>query len=777
MSLLPFIVMTLGACVGALATRRWAPVSLAIGLTGLGLATLAALAIVPGDHEVIGVGQVQATEFGRLFLTLGAFTGLLVAVVALATEWRPELPAAMLGGFGTLGVALAIGDPTIALLAILVASLGVTLLTVAAPVTARDVTIASREFRAIVVAGALAIVGMAWIARPVGTPPPDPTVYGLAFLAVAIGTAIRFGAIPFHRWAARLADSAPEPALPLLLAWAPAAFAVVALAWMDRSMAPLLLPLDTERGLVAAVAALTIILGAVGAWLQDDLEHVVGYSILQDAGFIILGLAILDPAAWQPTRAWILIFVVVKTAFAAWAIALRVRFGSRRIPELGGWARRAPLLAVSLLLIVIATIGVPGLLSWDVRSELIDLSLGSGPMGIVVLLGGVASLAYYGRIALAGVSAPSTLVVAGAAERPRRAPAGPTDPTAGAATGGEPTLNDAEASAAATRATPRGGGRRAATPPVGHRLVATWRANRAPIASAGVLVLALIGLTVGVGGLGSRAAAAAPAPDPGAPTETYVPVPSTESPSPSEGEPSAAPSADASASSEPGSESASPDQASPTPTGSSSPAASGSPTASQPVTRARRPRRRPPGPPGRRPARRRPPETRRSVGRGERPAVDLAVVVEQLARGEPEGQLAHGGLGTVRRVDEVLGGLEGEVAPDRARRGLVRSGGPDHRADDRDRVRALDGEGHERARRDEVDQRAEERSLAVDRVVLLGQVAAHLDELEPDELEPALLEAADDPADEQALDAVGLDEDEGAFGHGGWSYRLGGACG
>ena len=112
MSLLPFIVVTLGAAVGALLTRRWPRSSLAIGLAGLGLATLAALAIVPGDHAVVGTGQVQATEFGRLFLTLGAFTGLIIAVVALATEWRPDLPAALLGGFGTLAVALAVGDPT-----------------------------------------------------------------------------------------------------------------------------------------------------------------------------------------------------------------------------------------------------------------------------------------------------------------------------------------------------------------------------------------------------------------------------------------------------------------------------------------------------------------------------------------------------------------------------------------------------------------------------------------------------------------------------------------
>ena len=41
-----------------------------------------------------------------------------------------------------------------------------------------------------------------------------------------------------------------------------------------------------------------------------------------------------------------------------------------------------------------------------------------------------------------------------------------------------------------------------------------------------------------------------------------------------------------------------------------------------------------------------------------------------------------------------------------------------------------------------------------------------MDELQADELEAALLEPGEDPADQEALDAVGLDEDEGAFSHG-----------
>jgi len=51
----------------------------------------------------------------------------------------------------------------------------------------------------------------------------------------------------------------------------------------------------------------------------------------------------------------------------------------------------------------------------------------------------------------------------------------------------------------------------------------------------------------------------------------------------------------------------------------------------------------------------------------------------------------------------------------------------------------------------------------VDGVVLLGQRAAGLHELEADDAQAALLKAADDLARQAALDAIRLDDDQGAF--------------
>src|SRR4029079_10664441 len=73
----------------------------------------------------------------------------------------------------------------------------------------------------------------------------------------------------------------------------------------------------------------------------------------------------------------------------------------------------------------------------------------------------------------------------------------------------------------------------------------------------------------------------------------------------------------------------------------------------------------------------------------------------------------------------------------------------------------------------EVHERPEERLLAMDRVVALGEIAIDVDQLQPGELPSAFLVPREDRAGEQALDAVGLDQDEGAFVHesswDGWS--------
>ena len=247
---------------------------------------------------------------------------------------------------------------------------------------------ASGSLRATVVAGTMAIAATAWIGRDLSDLAAQPVVFGLAYLAFALAVAIRFGAIPLPRLGGapdrRRARGDPA-ARHGLGAGRPRDRRPGLDRRLDRAA-----PRRSRRRRGSSSSASPSPRSCwrpLAAWIQDDLEHIVGYSIVGDAGVVLLAVAALDPAAWAPARMWILAFVVARSAFAAWAAAdprdVLHRPGRRPArlgdPLAGPGRRRSAL-------VVLASIGLPGLAGFEARGELIDLAL-DGPLAIVVWLG------------------------------------------------------------------------------------------------------------------------------------------------------------------------------------------------------------------------------------------------------------------------------------------------------------------------------------------------------------------------------------------------------
>ncbi len=345
----------------------------------------------------IGQTGLAGSAYARLFLVLGSLTGLGLAVTGLATGTRRDAPMVTLATLGIASLTLTLTDPRIAVAAATAGGLFGVWLTLAPGDDRIGATLGIRELRAVVVAGAMAIAATAWIGRDLTQLAAQPVVFGLVYVAFALAVAVRFGAIPFHLWAARLTDAAPETALPIITVLAPASLAVVALGWNASAIAPLLVDLEAERMVVLTVAVVSIVFAAMAALVHDDLEHVVGYSIIGDAGIVLLALAVLDPGGWAPARIWILAFVVTRSAFAAWAGGIRGAFRSGRIEDLRGWAIRSPILTAAFVLIVLAAVGLPGWLAFEARASLVSLAF-DGPLAILVFVATFAPLAYYARL-------------------------------------------------------------------------------------------------------------------------------------------------------------------------------------------------------------------------------------------------------------------------------------------------------------------------------------------------------------------------------------------
>jgi formate hydrogenlyase subunit 3/multisubunit Na+/H+ antiporter MnhD subunit len=212
-----------------------------------------------------------------------------------------------------------------------------------------------------------------------------------------------------------------------------------------------------------------------------------------------------------------LLFVVTRSALAAWAVAIHGGFGTRRIPELAGWARRAPLLAVALALIAVAGIGWPGLAVWDARFSIANLAL-PRPLAALVAVAPVAALVIYGRVLIVGVARPGEAVAEGRGERPRW-------PV-------ERASRELVGQSRAERSVERVERLSGATLDVIWTLPTAARANRMPIAAVVVLVLAGLSAALAGGTLGVAAAARAvpatvePGPSQPAPAPETSPVPS-----------------------------------------------------------------------------------------------------------------------------------------------------------------------------------------------------------------------------------------------------------
>ena len=463
-----FVAVAFGASALAFLARPLPRLGAAIGLAGLAACLVLALLLTDGEGLSIGGERLTATAYLRVFLALGAAVALLLCLLGLATGGQHHVAGVYAAALGAAAAALALPASPSAALAATIGGVGGILVAGAERPDPGSVRVASRYLRAVAAAGALAVVASVWLSGIYGAIPIDPLATGVALVTMALALAIRFGAFPFHAWAARLAETAPQVAVPLLLAWLPAILFAVALAWSHQVVLPQTLELPIERGAIIGLGILTLVLGAVGSWIQDDVDHVVGYSVVQDAGFFLIAFGALDRALWEPARTWLFYFVLAKSALAGWVAAVRAIHGTDRLPELDGWARRSPLLAIGLVAALATGLGVPGLASWDARLAILEGAT-DGPARWLAFAGWGLGYVAAGRILLVGLRRQGERARAAADQRPHRPPP-------------EPSVSG----------------------PLPHllRLVrlaaATWETNRLPLATGLVLALALLGLVLAV---------------------------------------------------------------------------------------------------------------------------------------------------------------------------------------------------------------------------------------------------------------------------------------
>jgi len=230
-----------------------------------------------------------------------------------------------------------------------------------------------------------------------------PIVAWLGIACVVGGLAFKIAAVPFHLWAPDVYEGAPTPVS-----------AFLSTASKAGGMAALVRFLVTALGVagdrwlpvVVILAIASMVAGNLMAIGQTNLKRMLAYSGIAQAGYMLVGVA----GAWLPGNALAVSSVVMYAFLYAFtniggfllAHAVSEATGSDQIVALRGLHRRAPLLALTTLVVMFSLGGIPPLAGFVGKLYLFAAGW-EGGQSLLVVVGAamsVVALYYYLRVAL-----------------------------------------------------------------------------------------------------------------------------------------------------------------------------------------------------------------------------------------------------------------------------------------------------------------------------------------------------------------------------------------
>lgn len=213
-----------------------------------------------------------------------------------------------------------------------------------------------------------------------------------------VGLAFKASVAPFHQWTPDVYQGAPTPVTAFMaVATKVAAFGVL-LRMFDTALVSA--QVDWAPA-VAALAAVTIIVGNVGALSQVSLKRMLAYSGVAQAGYLLCGLVVGTQLGVKATVFYLAVYCAMNVAAFAVVIAReRASEYGDELPAFAGIGRSNPLLAWPLTIAMLGLAGIPATAGFIGKFYLIDALVDGGYawLGIVLVVGSMISLGYYLRV-------------------------------------------------------------------------------------------------------------------------------------------------------------------------------------------------------------------------------------------------------------------------------------------------------------------------------------------------------------------------------------------
>lgn len=178
------------------------------------------------------------------------------------------------------------------------------------------------------------------------------------FLPVFLGFAILGGIFPFHNW-----SPDGHVAAPTAVSMFHAGVLMKLGAFAALRVGIMLLPEGAQywKWVIIGLATINVVYGAFIAMVQKDFKYVIGFSSVSHMGLVMLGFATLTKEGLTGAGLQMFSHGVMTALFFAVVGMVYDRTHTRQIPELGGMAKKMPLVAIAFILGGLVSMGMPGL--------------------------------------------------------------------------------------------------------------------------------------------------------------------------------------------------------------------------------------------------------------------------------------------------------------------------------------------------------------------------------------------------------------------------------
>jgi NADH-quinone oxidoreductase subunit N len=387
----------------------------------LGLATaIAAVLMLPRNATLFG-GMLVITPLTSLFkiicIALAIFTILLASSEDRAAN-RGEYLALVL--FATVGLMLLVGSEELLMIFIGLELLGLSLYVM----TAFDKTaLASAEagmkyflfgstssaftlFGISLVYGMSGTTALAPIGRSLATMSMEPLL-AIGIIMTLVGFAFKIAAAPFHLWAPDAYQGAPVPSAGFIASASKVASFVV----LGKIVLVGFGPAHGNAGwhsviagwspVLAALSALSILIGNLVALGQSNVRRLLAYSAVAHAGYTLIGIVADDHNGFSAALFYVTIYAVTLVGAFGVIAAVRRETGGDDISNFYGLASRSPLLAGCMAIFMLSLAGIPPLAGFFAKFYVFSAALqGDANRGllwlvVIALFGSFISLYYY----------------------------------------------------------------------------------------------------------------------------------------------------------------------------------------------------------------------------------------------------------------------------------------------------------------------------------------------------------------------------------------------